>query len=119
METQTIPTLVERLHKCGLIWTEAHDAPLTRLGRLVVNDGGLLQRIGQPGVSVTTATLERIAAFLADPANWPAGEVAQEAIDLAHVVGVTLPCPALSAGKVLADSRPLPACPSGSAAVFD
>jgi hypothetical protein len=105
METHTTPSLVERLHKCGLIWTEAHDAPLTRLGRLVVNDGGLLQRIGQPGVSVTTATLEKCAAFLAEPANWLDGAVPQDVIDLAHVVGVSAPAPALSAGKVSGNSR--------------
>lgn len=91
MEIQIATTLTERLHRCGMIWTEAHDAAPTRLGRLVVNDGGLLQRIEQPGVSVTTATLEKFAAFLADPANWPEGAVPQEALDLAHVVGVSIP----------------------------
>lgn len=105
METHTTPSLVERLHKCGLIWTEAHDAPLTRLGRLVVNDGGLLQRIGQPGVSVTTSTLEKFATFLAEPVNWPKGAVPQDVVDLAHVVGVTPAMPAPSAGKIDGVSR--------------
>lgn len=106
METTTAPSLIERLHSCANNWTIAHDAAPGRIGRMVVNDAGFLPRISQPGASVTTATLEKFAAFLADPANWPGGDVPQEAIDLAHVVGVTLPCPALSPGKIAGDSRP-------------
>lgn len=89
METKISNTLTERLHRCGVAWSAAHGAPVTRLGRIVVNDGGLLQRIAQPGASVTTATLEKFAAFLVDPANWPEDAVPQEALDLAHRVGIS------------------------------
>jgi hypothetical protein len=105
METKISNTLTERLHRCGMAWSAAHEAPLTRLGRIVVNDGGLLQRISQPGASVTTATLEKFAGFLADPANWPEGEVPQEALNLAHVVGVSAAAPTLSPGKTSDNSR--------------
>jgi hypothetical protein len=105
METQSTPTLVERLHRCGVLWTNAHAAAPTRLGRIVVNDGALLQRIEQPGVSVTTATLEKFAGFLADPANWPEGVVPQEAVDLAHVVGITPALAAVSSGNIAQSSR--------------
>jgi len=108
METKISNTLTERLHRCGMIWTVAHDAPLTRIGRVVVNDGGLMQRIAQPGAGVTTATLEKFAAFLADPANWPEGAVPQEAIDLAHVVGIT-PCAELVSPGNTGGNSPLSA----------
>lgn len=99
MEPKTPPSLIERLHHCAALWTEVHQAAPGRIGRLVANDGGVLPRIAQPGASVTTATLEKFAAFLADPTNWPDCTVPQEAIDLAHVVGVSLPTPMLSPGK--------------------
>ena len=105
METTTAPTLIERLQRCAMLWTEAHSAVPGRIGRVVVNDAGVLPRISQPGASVTTATLEKFAAYLADPANWPDGAVPQEAIDLAHVVGVTPPAPILSPGNLAGDSR--------------
>lgn len=100
METTTAPTLIERLQHCAMLWTQAHSAAPGRIGRVVVNDAGVLPRISQPGASVTTATLERFAAYLADPANWPEGAVPQEAIDLAHVTGVTPALAALSPGKI-------------------
>ncbi|MEQ5789056.1 hypothetical protein J3454_14260 [Erythrobacter sp. NFXS35] len=89
METKINSSLTEQLHRCAVIWTDTHGAAPTRIGRVVVNDGGLVQRIAQPGASVTTATLEKFAAFLGDPGNWPEGSVPQEALDLAHRVGVT------------------------------
>jgi hypothetical protein len=89
MKTNTTPTLIERLQTVAMLWTDAHAATPGRIGRVVVNDAGVLPRISQPGASVTTATLAKFAAFLVDPANWPAGAVPQEAIDLAHVTGVT------------------------------
>lgn len=101
----TTPTLIERLQRCAQLWTEAHRAAPGRIGRVVANDAGVLPRISQPGASVTTATLEKFAAYLADPANWPEGIVPQEALDLAHVTGVTPACPALSPGKSGQNSR--------------
>jgi hypothetical protein len=89
MDKTPAPTLIERLQTCAMLWTQAHSASPGRIGRLVANDAGVLPRISQPRASVTTATLEKFAGYLADPANWPGGEVPQEAIDLAHVTGVT------------------------------
>lgn len=105
METGNSPTLIERLQRCAMLWTDAHAAVPGRIGRVVVNDAGVLPRISQPGASVTTATLEKFAAYLADPANWPEGSVPQEAIDLAHVVGVTPNLPASSPGIASGISR--------------
>jgi len=105
----TTPTLIERLQRCAQLWTEAHCAAPGRIGRVVVNDAGVLPRISQPGASVTTATLEKFASYLSDPANWPEGAVPQEAVDLAHVVGVTPPSPALSPGNSADNSRPFDA----------
>jgi hypothetical protein len=105
METATTPTLIERLHRCTMLWTAAHDAAPGRIGRLVVNDAGVLPRISQPGASVTTGTLEKFAVFLADPVNWPGGEVPQEAVDLAHVTGCSSAAANVSPGKVAGNSR--------------
>lgn len=105
METKITNTLTERLHACAVLWTAAHGAAPGRIGRVVANDAGLLPRIAQPGASVTTATLEKFAGFLADPANWPGGDVPQEAIDLAHVTGVSPAAAALSPGNLTRDSR--------------
>lgn len=98
MSQNTIP-LLERLERAAAAWASAHDASLAKLARTVVNDTGFFTRIAQRGTSVTTATLEKFAAFLADPANWPEGCVPQEAVDLAHVTGVSPAGPALSPGK--------------------
>lgn len=105
MEQDAPPKLIERLQHCAQLWTDAHDAAPGRIGRVVVNDAGVLPRISQPGASVTTSTLEKFAAYLADPANWPGGEVPQEAIDLAHVTGVTPALGVLSPGKIAGNSR--------------
>lgn len=105
METTTAPTLIERLHRCAVIWTQTHGAAPGRIGRLVVNDAGVLPRISQPGASVTTGTLEKFAMFLADPANWPDGAVPQDALDLAHVTGVSSAAAGLSSGKIAGNSR--------------
>lgn len=97
-----MPTpLVDRLRECADLWTAAHAARPGRLGRLVINDGGFFTRIESPGASVTTATLERFARFLADPANWPEGEDGRGAVPeavhaFAHVVGVCPDSPAAS-----------------------
>jgi hypothetical protein len=88
MDMPTTLSLEDRLRRCCTLWCEAHDAKPGRLGRLVVNDGGFFARLESPGATTTTATLEKFARFLADPANWPDGNVPREARDLAHVTGV-------------------------------
>ncbi|MAE92997.1 MAG: hypothetical protein CMI67_26045 [Pelagibaca sp.] len=99
-------SLDDRLRQASAAWCSANKAKPGRLGRLAINDGGFFTRLeNNPGASTTTATLTRFAEFLADPANWPDGVVADEAKALAHVVGVSPQDAALSAGKVAAISR--------------
>lgn len=85
-------SLDDRLRQASAAWCSANEAKPGRLGRLAINDGGFFTRLeNNPGASTTTATLTRFAEFLADPANWPDGVVADEAKALAHVVGVSVP----------------------------
>lgn len=92
------PSLIDRLSAASDAWARANDSHIARLGRLVVNDtsffAGLPDRVKGP----STDTLEKFARFLADPANWPEGRVAAEAVAFAHVVGVSAPDGAASAG---------------------
>ena len=100
-------SLDDRLRLACAAWCAANEAKPGRLGRLAINDGGFFTRLeNNPGASTTTATLTRFAEFLTDPANWPDDVVADEARALAHVVGVTAPAAAMSAGKAGAISRP-------------
>lgn len=106
MDTANILTLDDRLRLACAAWCAAHEARPGRLGRLAINDGGFFTRLeNNPAASTTTATLEKFARFLADPANWPEGEVADEAKALAHVVGVSPAADSLSAGKIDPISR--------------
>ena len=105
MNTRANPSLVDRLRKTAALWVAAHDASLARLGKSVVNDGGFFSRLQTQVQGVTTATLEKFAGFLADPANWPEGVVPQEAVDLAHVVGITPALAAVSSGNIAQSSR--------------
>lgn len=98
-------TLTERLVAAGERWAAAHDATLARLGKMVVNDTAFFTNLARMRRGPSTGTLEEFAQFLADPANWPDGDVAEEAKALAHVVGVTAPAAAVSAGKAGAISR--------------
>ena len=88
MTQQPIP-LTELLCAVAAIWAEKSDASLARLGRLVKNDTSFFTRFENARVSTTTATLEEFAAFLGDAGNWPDGAVPQEALDLAHRVGIS------------------------------
>lgn len=99
MTLQNPPTLIDRLTSAALAWSAANDATPARLGRLAINDGGFFTRIGTPDASTTTVTLEKFARFLVDPANWPDGEVAEEAKAFAHVTGISLAAAAPSAGN--------------------
>lgn len=89
MNTLTALPLVDRLRQVSQLWAEAHEASLARLGKVVVNDGGFFTRLETQVQGTTTATLEKFARFLGDPGNWPEGVVPQEAIDLAHRVGIS------------------------------
>lgn len=98
-------TLEDRLRIACASWCAANDAKPGRLGRLAINDGGFFTRLeNNPGASTTTTTLTRFAEFLADPANWPDGLVAEEAQALAHVVGVSGPATPLSPCKSTDDT---------------
>lgn len=85
-----MPRLRDRLFAAAEAWSLANGRSLGALSSIVVNHGQALERLRDPSNKVTDATLEKFAAFLADAANWPEGVVPQEAIDLAHVVGVTI-----------------------------
>lgn len=87
MDTPTLITLPERLKNCADLWVSATSASLARLGRTVVNDSSFFKRLESPQ-GTTTATLEKFARFLGDPANWPSGEVPQEVRAFVHVTGI-------------------------------
>lgn len=91
--------LIDRLRLCAALWTEANGATLARLGRSAVNDGGFFTRLENQVQGTTTASLERFARFMLDPANWPDGGVPEEVVAFGHAVGVTPPAGDLSAGK--------------------
>ena len=90
MNTITAISLVDRLRQVAHLWVAANEArSLARLGKTVVNDGGFFTRLESAAQGTTTATLEKFAVFLGDPGNWPEGNVPQEAVDLAHRVGIS------------------------------
>lgn len=99
-----IPTLTiaEHLCQCARRWTETHNARPTSLGYAVARDGKISQRLLSGQGDVTTGTLEKFAAFFADPANWPEGDVPAEAAAFAHRVGVSAATPPVSSGKARA-----------------
>ena len=100
MDIEDLPKLIDRLRNCAEQWADASDkASLARLGRLVVNDNGFFSRLESPGATTTVATVEKFAAFLVDAGNWPEGVVPNEARGFAHVVGISAPLTAPSAGK--------------------
>lgn len=96
--TDTIPlSLPERLRQCAELYAQTPDGSLPRLGKRAINDGAFFDRMGERGP--TTATLEKFAQFLADPANWPEGAVPEEARAFAHVCGVSADAAVPSAGN--------------------
>lgn len=105
MDHLSAPRLRDRLLAAADIWAAACGRSTGALSSIVANHGQALDRLRDPANKVTDATLEKFAAYLADPANWPEGAVPQEAIDLAHVTGVTPASPGLSPGKIGGDSR--------------
>lgn len=88
MTTHSPPSLRQRLLAAANAWAVATGRTLGGLSAKVANHGHALDRLADPDKAVTDATLEKFARFLVDPANWPNGAVAKEAVDLAHVVGV-------------------------------
>jgi len=99
--------LKTRLSMCADVWCTAHaddggdPAPLSRLSKRVMDDGKFFENLGTMRRGPSTDTLEKFARYLIDPVNWPEGKVAQEAVELAHVVGVTpeaAPASAIKAG---------------------
>lgn len=95
-----MPDLRSKLKAAQEAWCKAHDAPASRLGKLVASDAAFFDRVeGRNVLPCTVATLEKFARFLVDPVNWPEGKVADEAKALAHAVVGTTPAPGASAGK--------------------
>ncbi|MEH6722775.1 MAG: hypothetical protein V7686_04545 [Qipengyuania sp.] len=107
-------TLTERLVAASECWTATCDATLARLGKVVANDTAFFTNLAKMRRGPSTDTLEKFARYLADPANWPGGLVAEEARALAHVVGVTPAGGAVSPGKTEGIS---PAADRGGAVV--
>jgi hypothetical protein len=105
MEQLSPPRLRDRLLCAAEVWSRKTGRTLGALSSVVSNHAQTIDRLRDPANKVTDATLEKFAAYLADPANWPGGEVPQEAIDLAHVVGISAPAPCLSQGNI-AESSP-------------
>ncbi len=99
-QSPTLP-LVDRLRASAAAWVDANEASLARLGRAVVNDGGFFTRLETQVQGTTTASLERFARFLVEPANWPADAsgarvVPAEVIAFGHAVGVSAAVPGLA-----------------------
>lgn len=95
----SLPDLLRTVADAWVLAGTADRASLARLGRAVVNDSSFFTRLENPQASTTTATLERFARFLLDPANWPDGRVVQEAREFAHRLGVTLAPAHLATGQ--------------------
>lgn len=97
-------TLTDRLVASSECWATRADASLARLGKLVVNDTAFFTNLARMRRGPSTDTLEKFARFLADPASWPDGVVADEAKALAHVVGVSVPSEDVSPCKSISDT---------------
>lgn len=98
--------LKTRLSLAATAWCVAHadqegaPAPASRLARAAgYDDGEFFEKLPTARRGPSTNTLEKFARFLADPANWPEGEVGDEAKTFAHAVGVSPADGAASAGK--------------------
>ncbi len=87
MDRKDIAPLMDHLRECADIWSAANDAPLGRLGRLAINDGGFFARVDERGISPTTTTLERFARFLGDVGNWPGEAVPPQVRGFVERVG--------------------------------
>ena len=116
MEHVSPPRLRARLLAAAEAWSEKTGRTLGALSCVVSNHARTIERLRDPSNKVTDATLEKFARFLADPANWPGGAVAQEAVDLAHVVGVSASPALLSPGKAARHGLALTASPEERAA---
>ena len=99
MDAVTSLPLVDRLRICASVWADSTGGSLARLGKAVVNDGGFFTRLETQPQGTTTATLEKFARFLLDPANWPDGAVPREVEAFGHVTGITPDSAPVSRGK--------------------
>ena len=93
--------LRDRLLAAASSWASATGRSFGALSARVMDDGKTLDRLADdPARAVYDTTIAKFARFLADAANWPEGEVAEEAKALAHVVGVSPVAVPQSAGKI-------------------
>lgn len=98
-------SLIDRLKASAASWVEISSGSPARLGREVVNDGGFFTRLESQPQGTTTATLEKFARFLIDPANWPEGAVIPAHVTaFAHAVGISTPFVAHATGDLAAMS---------------
>jgi hypothetical protein len=97
MENPTL-TLSDHLLACADLWCAANEqAKLATLGRLAMNDTAFFAREVSRGP--TTATLEKFAAFLGDPGQWPGGRVPEKVCEFVHRVEGRTPAGCGSTGK--------------------
>ena len=72
------------------MWCAANDAPMSRIGKLVMGGANFFDRLSGPKVSCTTATLEKFADFFADAGSWPEGRIPAEVGEFIHrVAGIS------------------------------
>lgn len=100
----------DRLLTVAELWSAATGRSLGALSSVVTNHGSTLDRLRDPGNAVTDATLEKFAAYLLDPANWPEPPAGQARVPdqvraFAHAVGVSLSATPLATGKTAANSH--------------
>ncbi len=90
---------LERLFLAANQWAEACGKSRSHLARLVVNDSGFFSRIDGGKTSPTLTTLTKFAQFFADAGNWPDGRVPAEAVEFAHVNGVSVEAGEVATGQ--------------------
>jgi hypothetical protein len=61
--------LIQVLQSLAALWMRERGLSASRLGVLVVNDGGFFDRIAS-GKSCTISTFDRFIAYFRDPGNW-------------------------------------------------
>lgn len=72
------------------MWCAANDAPMSRIGKLVMGGANFFERLSGPKVSCTTASLEKFADFFADAGSWPEGRIPAEVGEFIHrVAGIS------------------------------
>ncbi|WP_375290382.1 hypothetical protein [Qipengyuania sp.] len=86
MDSSASPFLRRRLLAAANAWCDATGKTLGSLSTKVTGTGKTLDQYAG-GMTITDAKLEQFAGWFADPANWPEGVIAQEALSYASDIG--------------------------------